>query len=125
MTADDRYTQGLRRLHELHGEASTQIVAGLQASLPALGPYIVAFGFGEIYSRPGLDAATREITTIAALTALGTAPGQLKAHIHTALAVGVTCEQLTEVIVHLVLFAGFPAAMNALALLDEASAERG
>ena len=123
MSTDERHTQGLRRLHELHGAASAQIVAGLQESVPALAPYIVAFGFGEIYSRPGLDAATREIATIAALTALGTAPGQLKAHMHTALAVGVTREQISEVIVHLVLFAGFPAAMNGLTLLAEISAD--
>ncbi len=81
---------------------------------PDLGRYIVEFGFGDIYCRPGLTLREREIATIAALTALGTAAPQLKVHIEAGLNVGLTREEITETILQMVLYAGFPAALNGM-----------
>ena len=82
------------------------------------------FPFGDIYSRPGLDLRTREIATVGALTAMGTAPPQLKVHIDGALNVGCTWTEIAEVIMHMAVFAGFPAALNGLAAAKTVFAER-
>ena len=52
------------------------------------GRYIIEFGFGDEYSRPGIDLKTRELATVAALVALGNARPQLEVHLHGALNVG-------------------------------------
>ncbi|EES43204.1 4-carboxymuconolactone decarboxylase family protein [Burkholderia mallei PRL-20] len=69
---------------------------------------LVEFGFGDIYSRPQLDLKSREIAT------LGHAQPQLKVHIEAALNVGCTRDEIVEVFMQMALYAGFPAALNAL-----------
>lgn len=56
----------------------------------------------------------RDIATIAALTALGNAEPQLKVHIAAGLNVGLTQEEITEAIMQMAVYAGFPAALNGL-----------
>ncbi|QYO63347.1 carboxymuconolactone decarboxylase family protein [Leptolyngbya sp. 7M] len=90
----------------------------------SLDRYILEFAFGEIYSRPGLDAKTRQLVTITALTTLGNAQPQLKAHIQGALNVGCTRTEVVEVILQLVVYAGFPAALNAMLIAKQVFAER-
>ncbi len=90
------------------------MVASLADIAPDLGRYIVEFGFGDIYSRPGLTLREREIATVAALTALGNAAPQLKVHIEAGLNVGLTREAITETILQMALYAGFPAALNGM-----------
>jgi hypothetical protein len=53
-----------------------------------LGRYTIELPFGDVYRRPGLDLKSREIATVAAMTALGNAAPQLKVHIHRTLSVG-------------------------------------
>jgi 4-carboxymuconolactone decarboxylase len=74
--------------------------------------------FGRVYSRPGLTLPERAMCTVAALTVLRE-PVQLRAHMGGALNVGVTPEQLEEVITQMAMYAGFPAALNAMLVLDE------
>ena len=63
----------------------------------------------------GVDrAGYREIATIAALAALGNAQPQLKVHIEAALNVGCTRDEIVEVFIQMAVYAGFPAALNAL-----------
>ena len=81
---------------------------------PDLGRYIVEYGFGDVYSRPGLDLKQRELATVAALTALGTATPQLKVHIAAALNVGLSREEIVETIMQMSVYAGFPAALNGM-----------
>jgi 4-carboxymuconolactone decarboxylase len=75
--------------------------------------------FGRVYSRPGLALPERALCTVAALTVLRE-PVQLRAHIGGALHVGVTPGQLEEVITQMAMYVGFPAALNAMQVLDEA-----
>jgi 4-carboxymuconolactone decarboxylase len=90
------------------------VVESLADISPDLGRYIVEFGFGDIYNRPGLTLREREIATIAALTALGNATPQLKVHIHAGLHVGLTRQEITETILQTAVYAGFPAALNGM-----------
>jgi 4-carboxymuconolactone decarboxylase len=67
--------------------------------------------------------AQRELATVAALTALGTATPQLKVHIAAALHVGLTRTEIIETIVQMSLYAGFPAALNGVFAAKEVFAE--
>ena len=89
-------------------------MAALADIAPDFATYLFEFPFGDIYSRPGLDLRSREIATIAALTAMGTAEAQLKVHIEAGLNVGVSREEIVEVIMQMAVYAGFPAALNGL-----------
>ena len=90
MDTADRYERGLTKLKEIYGDRTQMLVASLEEVVPDLGRYVVEFGFGDIHCRPGLDLKSREIATVAALTALGTAAPQLRAHIQAALNVGLS-----------------------------------
>ncbi len=115
----ERYERGLRRLQQVDAEQVGKIVAGLRDVAPDFANYLIEFAFGDIYARPGLDLRSRQIATIAALTALGTAAPQLKVHIHGALNVGCTQAEIVEVIMQMAVYAGFPAALNGLAAAKE------
>ena len=86
--------------------------------------WLIFFPFGDIYSRPALDLKSREIAVIAALTALGNAAPQLKVHIHGALNVGCSREEVIEVIIQIAIYGGFPAALNGLFTAEEVFQER-
>jgi len=117
--SQNRYTQGWDKLKEIDGDAGEKAIASLKDIAPDLGRYIIEFAFGDIYSRPGLDLKSRELATVAALTALGNAQPQLKVHIHGALNVGCTREEVVEVILQMAVYAGFPAALNGIAAARE------
>lgn len=127
---DDRFARGSELLDQIHADGGATLVAALSDVAPDLARYIVEFGFGEVYARPGLSLRDRQLATVAALAALGTAQAQLVAHIEGALAVGLTRVEIVEVIIQMALYGGFPAAMNAVdaartafAAVDVASAQ--
>ncbi|MDD2344226.1 MAG: carboxymuconolactone decarboxylase family protein [Tolumonas sp.] len=122
-TENLRYQQGLAKLNEIDGEAGEKVIAALQDIAPDLARYVIEFPFGDIYTRPGLDLKSREIATVAALTALGNAAPQLKVHIHGALNVGCTETEIVEVIIQMAVYAGFPAALNGMFAAKEVFAE--
>jgi 4-carboxymuconolactone decarboxylase len=121
----ERFERGHERLTELRGEAALESLSGVPDGAADLGRYVVEFAYGEVYSRPGLTLRERQIATVAALTALGTAQTQLRIHIEGALRAGLTEEEIFEVIIQMALYGGFPAALNAVAVAREVFAERG
>ncbi len=120
----DRYQQGLETFKEIDPSAPERIIETLKDIAPDLARYIIEFPYGDIYSRPGLDLKTREIATVAALTALGNAQPQLKRHINNALNVGCTREEIVEVVIQMAVYAGFPAAVNGILAAKEVFVER-
>lgn len=121
----ERFERGWEKLKEVDGHAGEAVVEALKDVAPDLGDYIIEYGFGDIYSRPGLTLKEREIATVAALTALGNAAPQLKVHVHAALNVGCTKEEIVEVIIQMSAYAGFPAALNGVFAAKEVFIERG
>lgn len=91
---------------------------------PDFARYLIEFPFGDIYTRPGLSLRDREIATIAALGTLGTATPQLKVHIHAGLNVGLTRDEITETLMQMAVYAGFPAALNGLFAARDVFASR-
>ena len=114
MNTQDRYRRGWEKLKEVDGDAGERVVDSLKDIAPDFARLLIEFPFGDIYSRPGLDLKSREIAVVAALTALGNAVPQLKVHIHGALNVGCTRQEIIEVIMQMAVYAGFPSALNGL-----------
>lgn len=115
----ERFQRGWDRLRDIDGEAGEQVIDSLSTVAPDLARYIIEFPFGDIYSRPGLDLKSREIATVAALTALGNARPQLKVHVQAALNVGCSREEIVEVVMQMAVYAGFPAALNGMSVIKE------
>ena len=115
----ERYARGLRQLEAVDGPRGLAVVEGLAAAFPDFATYLVEFPFGDIYSRPCLGLRERELIVVAALCALGSATPQLRVHLHAALHVGCTPAEIVETIMQMAVYAGFPAALNGLALARE------
>jgi 4-carboxymuconolactone decarboxylase len=121
---ESRLERGRRALAEIDGDAGERVVASLADIAPDFATYLLEFPFGDIYSRPGLDLRAREVATIAALTAMGNAVPQLKVHIEAGLNVGLSRDEITEIIMQMAVYAGFPAALNGLFAAKAVFAER-
>lgn len=121
---ESRLERGKRALAEIDGEAGHNVIAALADIAPDFATYVFEFPFGDIYSRPGLDMRSREVATIAALTAMGNATPQLKVHIEAGLNVGLSRGEITEIIIQMTVYAGFPAALNGLFAAKEVFAHR-
>ena len=124
MDENERYKRGWEKLKEIDGEAGERVIESLKDIAPEFAQLLIEFPFGDIYSRPGLDLKSREIAVVAALTALGNAAPQLKVHIHGALNVGCTKQEVVEIMMQMAVYAGFPAALNGLFAAKEVFAER-
>jgi 4-carboxymuconolactone decarboxylase len=124
MSNEDRYDRGQRMLKEMYGEVGARVLEGVRANSPDLERFITEFAFGDVYARPGLDLKSREIATVASLTTLGYAAPELRAHIHGALNVGVSQEEIVEVMIQMAVYAGFPAAIHGLSIAGQVFRER-
>jgi 4-carboxymuconolactone decarboxylase len=120
---ESRYDRGRQALAKIDGQAGEQVVAALNEVAPDFARYLIEFPFGDIYNRPGLDLRSREIATIAALAALGNATPQLKVHIAAGLNVGLSRGEITEILMQMAVYAGFPAALNGLFAAKEVFAQ--
>lgn len=118
------YRRGRKMLKRIHGDHGLATIDAMKDIAPDLVKLIYEFPFGRIYPRPALDVKSRQLATLAALVALANARPQLKAHLHGALNVGWTRKQIVEVIMQLTIYAGFPAALNALQAAREVFKER-
>lgn len=121
----ERRNRGLDVLREIDGDAGVKVIDSLAGLSPALGHHVAAFAFGDIYSRPGLDARSRQLVTIGVLTALGGCEPQLKVHVGAALNVGLTADEIVEAMLHATVYAGFPRALNATFAAKEVFESRG
>ncbi len=124
MSARDRYAEGLAKLSEIDGEQGERVIASLDGVAPDLGRYVIEFAFGDVYQRPGLDLRERELVTIAGLAALGHPQPQLAVHVNGALNVGASPKEIVETIVQMAVYAGFPAALNAILTAKQVFADR-
>lgn len=79
-----RFAAGKQVLDAIDGEAGQNVIDSLSDIAPELGHQIVAWGFGDIYARPDLQPAQRQLVTLGALTALGGCEAQLEVHIGAA-----------------------------------------
>jgi len=125
METNERYQRGYAALAALAPEKAQAVQDALADIAPDLGRFVVEFGYGDIFTRPGLAPDLRQVATIAALTALGNAAPQLAFHVEAGLATGLSPEAIVEILYVATVFAGFPAGLNAIAVCREVFAARG
>ena len=108
--------------------------AAQQAAVPALPPDLYAGSpylrelrnalvYGEIWERPYLSKRDRSLITIAVLQAL--AREELAIHIPRGLDNGLTPEEISEIILHVTFYAGWPTGVQASLTAAEAFEARG
>ncbi len=119
----DRFERGQQALSRLHGHIGEGVMAALQDIAPDFARMIIEFPYGDIYSRGTLSPRDRQIATLASLTTLGYASKELRPHIQASLNVGCTRQEVIEVMMQMAVYAGFPAALNALMVAKEVFAE--
>lgn len=125
MAKADRSKRGAEVLSKIHAEwGEKKVLPLLEGIAPDFVGMVRDFAFGEIYAREGLDLKSRQLATVAALAAMNNSPLELKAHLHGALKVGWTKEELVEVLMQMAVYAGFPAAIHALLTLKDVVEER-
>src|SRR6185295_18149103 len=103
----------------LHGAGAEEGYAAPGNSVTgALYPMAIRYGYGELWSRPGLNHRRRMLCALAAFTALGL-EGQLKKFAKAARNVGLTREEVIEAVIQTAPYGGFPRALNGLAIVSE------
>jgi len=117
--SSDKYEKGQEKLEKIYPGAAERVKESLNDIAPDMVKYLMEFAFGEISCRPGLDMKTNEIVALASLATLGTAPDQLEVHIKAALNCGCTRKEVVEVLMQVLVYAGFPAALTGLRLAKE------
>ena len=122
---DERTTAGERILEHMAPGQVQRLAAALEAVAPDMVRFVVDFGYGDVLSRPGLDLRSRQVATVAALAGLGTAREQLAFHVGASLTAGLSPAELVETAYLVTVFAGFPAGLNALAVMREVFTARG
>ncbi len=107
-------------------DASTpSALSDAYAAVPRLGELRNSLLYGDIWERPLLSKRDRSLITVAVNQALY-ATNELRTHIDRALDEnGVTPQEISEVILHVTFYAGWPAAVNAGRLATAAFEARG
>ncbi len=100
-------------------------VEGFEKLFPTMTKDMMEMWFGRTFNREGLDAKTRLLVTLAALTVLGAqAEPQLKMTVRHALEAGATEREIAEVIWQMSMFGGLPAMQKALEAAQAVFAEK-
>jgi alkylhydroperoxidase/carboxymuconolactone decarboxylase family protein YurZ len=114
-TSDERRQAG----REIQGQLWPATRTGPTGQFPAakLAPdyfdHVLQSAFGDIWTRQGLPVRDRSMITVAVLAALGQTE-ELKAHLAGARNVGISREEIVEILMHISIYAGVPAAGSAL-----------
>ena len=122
-TGESRLEVGSKQLEKLQVIDAKALQEAYKDVSPNFAKHVIEYAFGDILSRPALDYQTREMITIAALTAMG-ATNQLKFHIQGALNLGIPSGDIADIIVLVGAYSGFPSMANATNALKEVLNER-
>lgn len=113
--SESRLERRKRALVDIDGETCQNVVAALADIAPDFATYLIEFPFDDIYSRLGLIPRDREIATITALAATGNAaPPPVESAHQAGLNIGLTRDEITEILMQMPVYAMFPAAPNGL-----------
>lgn len=112
----ERYLRGVDIAQKLAAGSLEEFLTSRVAELaPDFARMAIEFSFGDLYAREELDLKEREMIAIAALAVLSDTGPHLRNHVRAATSLGVTKGEIIEILMQTALYAGFPAALNALA----------
>jgi 4-carboxymuconolactone decarboxylase len=123
MNMSDAFDRGMRTRREVLGDEHVdEAIARTTGFTEDFQDLITRYAWGAIWSRDGLDRRTRSCITLTALVALGREE-ELAMHVRAALRIGLSPEEIKEVLLHSAIYCGVPAANGAFAVaqrvLDE------
>lgn len=108
---------GLENLRGISGEVGVIAVEKLRDTAPELSDFITEFAFGDIYSLPALSKRDKVLITLSSIITQGDA-GALKVHLHSAQNIGLTNEEIKNVILHCIPYVGFPKVISAMQVFE-------
>jgi 4-carboxymuconolactone decarboxylase len=122
------YAKGVETLVTLVGKTQADaVIARFKELSPAFENEALSVVFGRTWSREAIDPKTRSLCSIGILAALGR-HSALRIVLGIALKNGATVAEITEALLQVAIYAGYPAALDALpvlaAALEEDDSER-
>ncbi|WP_186673093.1 carboxymuconolactone decarboxylase family protein [Sporosarcina sp. BP05] len=118
MENEKRHESGLNVMEELFSPEVRTVMAEMKDISPDFYNMIVSFGFGELYAREAISLKHREYITLTTLITQG-AFDQYRVHLQAALNIGLTKEEIIEIIIQCVGYVGFPKAVQAMGIAKE------
>lgn len=116
-----RRARGLDVMGTLTGGGDNQaVVMKLAEEIGPLGDYVLDHVLGSVWSRPGLSRRDRSLIVVAMIASIGGQSQQLLMHVGGALNHGVTPDEVREIAIQLCGYAGFPRAIEAMQVVNEA-----
>jgi 4-carboxymuconolactone decarboxylase len=116
----DPYDAGMTVRREVLGDAHVDRATAAADEFTAdFQEFITRYAWGSVWTRPGLDRKTRSCITLAMLAALGH-HDELAMHVRAALRIGLTREEIREVLLQVGIYAGVPAANTAFGIARRA-----
>ncbi|MEU4769262.1 carboxymuconolactone decarboxylase family protein [Actinosynnema sp. NPDC023794] len=114
---DARYERGLETANELAGREAVQgFLDDLEPISGSTARLVIETVFGTLHHEPGLDHRERELVTLTALAVLGDTEKELELHLAIAHKIGIPPSAVVALFAHISAYAGFPRALNALAV---------
>jgi 4-carboxymuconolactone decarboxylase len=111
----ERYLRGIEIAEQLAADKLDEFLTSRVAELaPDFARMAIEFPLGDIYARDGLDLRSRELVAISSLVTIGDTGPHLRTHIRAATRLGVSKAEIIEIMMQTAIYAGFPAALNAL-----------
>ncbi|MBU1314417.1 MAG: carboxymuconolactone decarboxylase family protein [Alphaproteobacteria bacterium] len=123
LTLEERRDRGAEVVFKLNNGVAQQNLEDMRQEFPFLAEATEAYALGDVWSRPGLDDRTRQLAAVAAFASIGLTD-LMTVHAGYALNVGVSEEELKEIVYMITVPAGFPRAIAASQALSALFAER-
>jgi 4-carboxymuconolactone decarboxylase len=123
--SNNRHETGLKVRREVLGEAHVDRAEAAKTSFDAAFQQLINEGaWGSVWARPTWTLRERSIVTLALLAALGH-HDELAMHVRAIGNTGATPEDVSEAMLHVAIYAGVPAANNAVKIAKTILREEG
>jgi 4-carboxymuconolactone decarboxylase len=114
-----RYDEGMKTRRAVLGDA--HVDRTLKNRTKFNEPFqelITRYAWGEVWNRPGLPKKTRSLLTLAMLAALNRGD-EFRMHVKAALSIGVSRDEIQEVLLQAAIYCGVPAANSAFHIAED------
>jgi 4-carboxymuconolactone decarboxylase len=119
MNNDPKLAEGMKVRRSVLGDAHVdRAIQNTDDFTRDFQDFITRYAWGEVWNRPGLPRATRNLLTLAILVALHN-EDEFRMHVRAALRNGVTWEEIREIILHAAIYCGLPPANKAFHIAQE------
>lgn len=118
VTKEKRHEKGAEIQNPLYGNVINDELKNVPGGLgDEVARFLTEFGFGDIYTRSGMDMKTRELLVYCILTTLE-ADSQLVSHTKSNIQLGNNKETLAAAVIQCLPYIGFPPAIKALKIIQ-------